>query len=159
MAQLSDDRYAFGGALLPLAEAQARITNAHAVKARVETVPLAAAIGRVLAGNAVAPIDLPPTDNSAVDGFVLYFDDLSTDAPTTLPIHGRAAAGALRGLRPDPGLSGVRRRRGLQLPLLQARPLSALCPLRSAPPVPLVVPLFFLSICAFRSLYPSSATS
>lgn len=94
MAQLSDDRYAFGGALLPLAEAQARIAAAHAVKAQVETVPLEAAIGRVLAHDAVAPADLPPTDNSAVDGFALYFDDLSADAPTTLPIHGRAAAGS-----------------------------------------------------------------
>ena len=30
---------------------------------------MTAAIGRVLARDAVAPIDLPPTDNSAVDGF------------------------------------------------------------------------------------------
>ena len=94
MAQLSDDCFAFGGALLPLAEAQARIATAHAVKAGTESVSLAAAIGRVLARDAVAPIDLPPTDNSAVDGFALYFDDLASDAPTTLPIHGRAAAGA-----------------------------------------------------------------
>lgn len=94
MAQLSDDCFAFGGALLPLAEAQARIAAAHDVKAGVETVALADAIGRVLAHDAVAPIDLPPTDNAAVDGFAVYFDDLSPAAPTTLPIHGRAAAGA-----------------------------------------------------------------
>ncbi len=94
MAQLSDDCFAFGGALLPLHEAQARIAIAHAVKAGTETVALAEAVGRVLAHDAVAPIDLPSTDNAAVDGFAVYFDDLSSAAPTTLPVHGRAAAGA-----------------------------------------------------------------
>ena len=94
MAQLSDDRFAFGGVLLPLAEAQTRLAAAHAVRAGTETVPLAAAIGRVLARDAVAPLDLPPADNSAVDGYALYFDDLARDAPTTLPVLGRAAAGA-----------------------------------------------------------------
>ncbi len=94
MAQLSDDCFAFGGALLPLDEAQARIARAHAVKACTETVSLAGAVGRVLTRDAVAPIDLPPADNSAVDGFAIYFDDLASDAPTRLPVHGRAAAGA-----------------------------------------------------------------
>ncbi len=94
MAQLSDDCFAFGGALLPLHAAQARIAVAHAVKAGTETVALAEAVGRVLAQDAAAPIDLPPTDNAAVDGFALYFDDLAAAAPTTLPVHGRAAAGA-----------------------------------------------------------------
>ena len=94
MAQLSDDCFAFGGALLPLDAAQARIAAAHAVKSAAETVALAAAIGRVLAHDAVAPLDLPPTDNSAVDGFAVWFDDLQAATPTTLPIHGRTAAGA-----------------------------------------------------------------
>lgn len=94
MAQLSDDCFAFGGALLPLGAAQARIVDAYAVKAGRETVALGAAAGRVLAGDAVAPADLPPADNAAVDGFAVCFDDLSAAAPTTLPIHGRTAAGA-----------------------------------------------------------------
>ena len=97
MAQLSDDCFAFGGALLPLAEAQARIAARHAVKAGIERVALAAAAGRVLARDEMAPIDLPPADNSAVDGFAVYFDDLSPDAPTTLPLLGRAAAGDVPG--------------------------------------------------------------
>ena len=93
MAQLSDDCFAFGGALLPLAEAQARIAARHAVKAGIERVALAAAAGRVLARDEMAPIDLPPADNSAVDGFAVHFDDLVAGAPTTLPLLGRAAAG------------------------------------------------------------------
>lgn len=94
MAQIGEDRFAFGGAPLPLAEAQARLLAAHAVKCGVETVVLGEAVGRILAADALAPFDLPPTDNSAVDGFAVHFDDLSPDAPTTLPIHGRSAAGA-----------------------------------------------------------------
>ena len=81
MAQLSDDCFAFGGALLTLAEAQARIAATHAVRAGTETVALGAAVGRVLAADAVAPRDLPPYDNSAVDGFAVSFDDLLPDAP------------------------------------------------------------------------------
>ena len=94
MAQLSEDCFAFGGALLSLAEAQAQIVAAHDVKAGIEAVPLHAAIGRILAHDAVAPLDLPHADNSAVDGYALGFDDLAPDRPTTLPVHGRAAAGA-----------------------------------------------------------------
>ena len=94
MAQLSNDCFAFAGALLPLDEAQARIGAAHAVKAGTTCVPLVAAVGRVLAHDVAAPIDLPPADNSAVDGFAVYFDDLASDAPTTLPVHGRTPAGA-----------------------------------------------------------------
>jgi molybdopterin molybdotransferase len=41
----------------------------------------------------VAPRDVPPHDNSAVDGYALYFDDLAPGAETVLRVEGRAAAG------------------------------------------------------------------
>ena len=68
MAQLSDDCFAFNGPLLPVAEAERLIAERIAPVAEIETVPLAAARGRVVARDIVAPIDLPPFDNSAVDG-------------------------------------------------------------------------------------------
>ena len=40
-----------------------------------ETVPLAAALGRVLAHDVVAPVDAPPFDRSNVDGFALRAAD------------------------------------------------------------------------------------
>ncbi|MHA1565062.1 MAG: molybdopterin molybdotransferase MoeA [Alphaproteobacteria bacterium] len=58
-----------------------------------QTVPLAAANGRILAADLIAAIDVPPHDNSAVDGYAVYFDDLDPQAPTRLPVVGRAAAG------------------------------------------------------------------
>ena len=38
-------------------------------------------------------MDVPPHDNSAVDGYAVFHDDLNPDGETILPIGGRAAAG------------------------------------------------------------------
>ena len=93
MAQLSDDCFAFGGALLTvgaaLAEIEARITPA----VETETVPLSAAAGRILARDIVATMNLPPHDNSAVDGYAVAHADLIPDRATIMPVTGRAAAG------------------------------------------------------------------
>ncbi len=93
MAQLSDDCFAFGGALTPAAEALARLEATVHPVADTETVALADADGRVLAAAVTAPRDVPPHDNAAVDGYAVYFDDLQSDADTRLPCTGRVAAG------------------------------------------------------------------
>jgi molybdopterin molybdotransferase len=93
MAQLSDDCFASGGGLLTVAAALARIDERVAAAVETETVPLAAAAGRVLACDLVAPIDLPPYPNSAVDGYAVAHADLAPDRDTLLPVGGRAAAG------------------------------------------------------------------
>lgn len=93
MAQLSDDCFAFGGALLGVDAALALIAERVAPVVEAETVPLAAAAGRVLARDLVATIDVPPHANSAVDGFALAHADLLPDRESVLPIGGRAAAG------------------------------------------------------------------
>ena len=54
-----------------------------------ETVPLAAAAGRVLAADATAAVDLPPFPSSAMDGFAVRADD----TPGRLPVVERIAAG------------------------------------------------------------------
>lgn len=58
----------------------------------VETIDLNDAHNRVLAENIVADIEVPGTDNAAVDGFAFAFDDLGTQT-TKLPIVGTLAAG------------------------------------------------------------------
>jgi molybdopterin molybdotransferase len=93
MTQLSDDCFAFGGDLLTVAAALARIDERVAAAVETETVPLVRAAGRVLARDIVAAMDLPPHANSAVDGYALAHADLSPDGDTLLPIGGRAAAG------------------------------------------------------------------
>ena len=93
MAQLSDDCFAFGGALLSVEAAEALIAERVPPLAGEETVPLAAALGRVLARDLVAPLPLPPFFNAAVDGYAFRHADLAADGETRLTLSGRLAAG------------------------------------------------------------------
>jgi molybdopterin molybdotransferase len=58
-------------AMIPAAEARARILSQIGAPTPVETSPVARALGRVLARDLVAPFDVPPADNSAVDGYAV----------------------------------------------------------------------------------------
>ncbi len=76
--------------MLTLDEAQARLL-ARARPTGAETVPLADAVGRVLAEPRIrAAIDVPPFTNSAMDGYALR----AADAPGELRVIGEVAAGA-----------------------------------------------------------------
>jgi molybdopterin molybdotransferase len=68
-----------------------------------ENVPLRAAVGRVLAQDVVAGMNLPLHANSAVDGYALAHSDLFPDRETVLSLGGRAAAGDLLGRPVNPG--------------------------------------------------------
>jgi molybdopterin molybdotransferase len=93
MAQLSDDCFAFGGQLMSGAAALDLLRSKTVALPESETVPLGAALGRFLAADLVAPRAVPPHDNSAVDGYAVFHDDLAADRETILPVGGRAAAG------------------------------------------------------------------
>jgi molybdopterin molybdotransferase len=93
MAQLTDDCFAFGGKLLALADALALLAARYTCVALSETVPLSQADGRILSHDLTATLDVPPENNSAVDGYAVHFDDLAPDRATILTIAGRAAAG------------------------------------------------------------------
>jgi molybdopterin molybdotransferase len=93
MAQLSDDCFAFGEALLTVDAALALIEERVAPVVERSTAPLEAARGRILARDIVATMNLPPHANSAVDGYALAHADLIPGEETELPISGRAAAG------------------------------------------------------------------
>lgn len=56
--------------------------------------PLAEAQNRVLATDLTAPIDLPPFDNSAMDGYALRAGDLAS-LPATLPVSVDIPAGSV----------------------------------------------------------------
>ena len=60
----------------------------------VETLPVMAAGERILARDVVSPVDVPPHDNSAMDGFAFAGSDLSATEPTVLQCVGHALAGA-----------------------------------------------------------------
>jgi molybdopterin molybdotransferase len=102
MAQLSDDCFAFGGALMAVEEAQALILERIPPATGEESVPLAEARGRVLAAPLMAALPLPPFFNAAVDGWAFRHADLIPGAETALTEVGRIAAGqaAPRALAP-----------------------------------------------------------
>ncbi|GIL41713.1 gephyrin-like molybdotransferase Glp [Roseiterribacter gracilis] len=76
--------------MLTLDQALDRIAAMFAPTGATETVSLDLARGRALAADVIAPVSVPPADNSAVDGWAVRFEDL----PGTLRVAtGRAAAG------------------------------------------------------------------
>ena len=103
MAQLTDDCFAFSGPLLPLDDMERLIGERVAPVAETELVPLRGACGRVTAADIKAPVDLPPFDNSAVDGYAVRHADLRADGDSPLTIAGRLTAGARAGIALKPG--------------------------------------------------------
>ena len=93
MAQLSDDCFAFNGPLLPVADAERLIVERVSPVGECETVTLRGVMGRVLAEDIIAPVNVPPFDNSAVDGYAVRADNLDAKGETRLTIVDRIAAG------------------------------------------------------------------
>lgn len=96
MAQLTDDCFAHGGRLMRTDEALALLQEKIDCVTATETLTTADALGRILREDIVAPGNIPPHDNSAVDGYAVYFDDLNTEGSTRLRVSGRQAAGQRR---------------------------------------------------------------
>src|ERR1700744_380564 len=94
MAQLSDDCFAFGGPMLSVDEAVGIIAAKVTAVQEIESVPLVAADGRILARDVAAPLALPPFTNSAVDGYAVRAGDLPRDKEQAFPLAGRVQAGA-----------------------------------------------------------------
>ena len=59
-----------------------------------EQVALADSLDRVLTADVVSPLDLPPWDNSAMDGYAVRSEDLSGEGPHELEIVEEIPAGA-----------------------------------------------------------------
>ena len=82
--------------MLPLDDAWARLQQAVADRAprATQTLPTEQALGRVLAADLVSGVDVPPHDNSAMDGYALRLTDLgASPVGQTLPQGQRIAAG------------------------------------------------------------------
>ena len=82
-----------GGRVLTVDIAAAKAIAAAVPIRETERISLLEADGRVLARDIRSPIDLPPFDNSAMDGYAIRLRDLEGDGPWALPVLGRVAAG------------------------------------------------------------------
>lgn len=92
--RLIDDCCTTGARLMPLPEALEIIDRDIVPVTAVETVPLWAALGRVLAEDVTAALSLPRVPNSAMDGYAVRTADMTANAETVLPVTGRQAAAA-----------------------------------------------------------------
>jgi molybdopterin molybdotransferase len=68
-----------------------------------EDVPLTDALDRILAADVTSPIDLPPWDNSAMDGYAIRSDDVCGRCPVELEIIESVAAGGFPQSVIEPG--------------------------------------------------------
>lgn len=85
--------FAAPGEMMPYGEAMKMLRDRLDVVVGTENVPLMQALGRTLAKDIIAARDVPPHDNSAMDGFAVFYDDLNETGETRLPVTGRIAAG------------------------------------------------------------------
>ncbi|MEO7241549.1 MAG: gephyrin-like molybdotransferase Glp [Variovorax sp.] len=79
---------------LPVAQAQEFIARLVPRVEAVEMLALRSALGRVLARDIVSGIDVPASDNSAMDGYALRGSDLAAGGETSLTRVGSGFAGA-----------------------------------------------------------------
>ncbi len=93
MGRLSRDCFDAGPAPMRVAEAVALLRARLPILSGIESVSVERADGRVLAEDLIAPIDLPPFDNAAVDGYAVRAGDLAPAGETRLPLGGRVPAG------------------------------------------------------------------
>ena len=103
MAQLSDDCFAFGGPMMSVDEAVGIIAARVTPVKETETVALKEADGRILAGDILAPLPLPPFTNSAVDGYAVRSRDLPKGAEAAFAVSGRVQAGSVANDPIQPG--------------------------------------------------------
>lgn len=81
-------------ALQSLDDALARLLGSVQPLGTVETLPTMDALGRVLAADVVAQLDVPPADNTAMDGYALCAADVARPG-TVLPVAQRVPAGVV----------------------------------------------------------------
>jgi len=78
--------------LTPLDKALELLLGGLQVTAGEQTVELRSAVGNVLSRDVLAPVDVPPADNSAMDGYAVNPQDVDS-VPVSLPVSQRIPAG------------------------------------------------------------------
>lgn len=103
--------------MISVEEALAEILS-HVRPLNPERVAILDALGRVLAEEIVSDIDIPPFDNSAMDGYAVRAADVaraSAESPVRLAVTGSVAAGYVSSGRVEPGTT-IRIMTGAPLP-------------------------------------------
>ncbi|USG62378.1 molybdopterin molybdotransferase MoeA [Sneathiella marina] len=94
MPRLANDCFANSDDMISAQEALGRIHNAVDQSVGIENCLLANCANRVLAETIYAPRNVPPADNSAVDGYAFAYSDYEKKPHQFRTVVGRSAAGA-----------------------------------------------------------------
>jgi molybdopterin molybdotransferase len=81
--------------MISVRDGQAHILARVTSLAAPELIAVPRALGRVLAEDVAAPLDVPPTDNSAVDGYAISSADTPPDGPGVLDVVADLPAGSV----------------------------------------------------------------
>jgi molybdopterin molybdotransferase len=81
--------------MIAVREGQEHILSRVAGPVPPEVLPVPRTLGRVLAEAVQAPLDVPPADNSAVDGYAVGSGDIPSTGTRELDVVGDIAAGAV----------------------------------------------------------------
>ena len=92
LAQIAAELQGYDPQALPAEDVSRFLAKLVAPVIDASDVPLFEALGRVLAADVVSPFDVPPHDNSAMDGYAFDGQQLN-NAPLTLQVMGTAFAG------------------------------------------------------------------
>ncbi|MBI1894177.1 MAG: molybdopterin molybdotransferase MoeA [Candidatus Rokubacteria bacterium] len=79
--------------MISVAEGQSRILAEIVPLREIEPLPVARSLGRTLAEDVLAPFDIPPADNSAVDGYAVNHDDIPKEGKARLRVIADLPAG------------------------------------------------------------------
>ena len=92
-AAIKDNCFKVADGLMELSDALSMIKSRTINVCGVEDIAFGDALGRILAEDIKSPLNVPPHNNSAMDGYAVFTCDLSATEPTRLPVTGRIAAG------------------------------------------------------------------
>lgn len=93
MVRLPNDCFANAEEMLSVEEARSLIAEATTRISQEDTVDITVASGRILAQDVHATLNVPPNDNSAVDGFAFAFSDYEHAKMSSFKNVGTSAAG------------------------------------------------------------------
>ncbi|MEO7401448.1 MAG: molybdopterin molybdotransferase MoeA [Polaromonas sp.] len=91
--QIAAELQAYDPQAMSAADVQAFLSKLVAPVQDVLELPLFESLGRVLAEDVISPVDVPPHDNSAMDGYAFTGEQLAKNAELELEVMGTAFAG------------------------------------------------------------------
>ena len=93
MTQLKPDNEAFGGKLYTLLRAKKTIMSSLNTNLKVINIKSFHSLNKIIAKPIIAPINVPPHSNSAVDGYAIKFKDLNMNRENKFILVGKSKAG------------------------------------------------------------------